>query len=226
MTSGDYPSQLNEITLGGWGEVYLPVGSPERVSLPEMTLLTDFVPSGGGYGDPLDRTPELVARDVSTGATSMEIAQRVYGVIMDSKSYTLDLAKTEVRRREIREDRLREGKPLSGSGGSEGRDRGWKTILRIHEYLEIARDGGDTVIRCLRCGYLFCNPKENYKKYSLRRVLSLEEVALNPLPSGEPYLGHYHEYICPGCATLLQMDVFCPGLGGEEDLWDIRVDVA
>ncbi len=32
--------------------------------------------------------------------------------------------------------------------------------------------------------------------------------------------------ICPGCATLLQMDVFCPGLGGEEDLWDMRVEVA
>ncbi|MCZ6906619.1 MAG: hypothetical protein O7G28_04980, partial [Deltaproteobacteria bacterium] len=60
--------------------------------------------------------------------------------------------------------------------------------------------------------------------YSLRRVVGLEQVELRPIPSGEPYLGHYHEYICPGCATLLQVDVFCPGLGGEEDLWDIRVD--
>ncbi|MCZ6547399.1 MAG: hydantoinase B/oxoprolinase family protein [Deltaproteobacteria bacterium] len=224
MNSGDYPTQPSEITTGGWGEIYLPDGAPERVSLPEMTLMTDFVPSGGGYGDPLDRTPEMVARDVRTGITSMEIAQRVYGVIMDSKNHSWDLAKTETRRREIRENRLREGKPLSGSGNSEGRDRAWETVLRVHEYLEIARDGNDTVIRCLRCGYLFCDPEANYKKYSLRRVVGLEQVELRPIPSGEPYLGHYHEYICPGCATLLQVDVFCPGLGGEEDLWDIRVD--
>jgi len=195
------------------------------VSLSEMTLMTDVVPSGGGYGDPLDRTPEVVARDVRTGITSMEIAQSVYGVIMDSKTHSWNLAKTETRRREIRADRLREGKPLSGSGNSERRDHAWETVLRVHEYLEIARDGNDTVIRCLRCGYLFCDPEANYKKYSLRRVVGLEQVALRPIPSGEPYLGHYHEYICPGCATLLQVDVFCPGLGGEEDLWDIRVDV-
>ena len=95
MNSGDYPTQPSEITTGDWGEIYLPEEAPERVSLSEMTLMTDFVPSGGGYGDPLDRTPEMVARDVRTGITSMEIAQRVYGVIMDSKNHSWDLAKTE-----------------------------------------------------------------------------------------------------------------------------------
>ena len=67
---------------------------------------------------------------------------------------------------------------------------------------------------------------ENYKKHSVKRVVPLEEVAVRPLPSGEPYLGRYHEYICPGCATLLNTDVFCPVLGGEEDLWDIRITSA
>ena len=31
-------------------------------------------------------------------------------------------------------------------------------------------------------------------------------------------------HICPGCATLLQVDVYCPELGGEGDLWDIRIE--
>ncbi|MFQ5850536.1 MAG: hydantoinase B/oxoprolinase family protein [Candidatus Binatia bacterium] len=226
MKAGDYPTQLGEITSEGWGEIYLPEGAPERVSLPEMTLLTDFVPSGGGYGDPLDREPEVVARDVRTGATSVEMAQRIYGVVVDSKNLSLDLAKTQTRRRKIREDRLTEGKPLSTSGALGGRNRAWETVLRIHECLEIARNGSERFIRCIRCGYLFCHPEENYKKYSLRRVVDLEQVALRPLPSGESYLGQYHEYICPGCGTLLQVDVFCPALGGEEDLWDLRVDAA
>jgi N-methylhydantoinase B len=223
MRAGDYPTQLDEITTQGWGQLYLPEGSPERVSLPELTLMADFVQGGGGYGDPLDRPPEAVVRDVRTGATSVEIARRVYGVVVDEKRFALDVAATEARRREIREQRLREGKRLSAAQPRAGQDRPWKRLLRIHEYLEIARDRGETMIRCIRCGYLFCSPEENYKKHAMRRTVELDRLALRPLPSGDPYLGRYHEYICPGCATLLQVDVYCPVLGGEEDLWDIRI---
>ncbi|MBI3001232.1 MAG: hypothetical protein HYY46_22700 [Deltaproteobacteria bacterium] len=91
--------------------------------------------------------------------------------------------------------------------------------------MEIAQNGSERFIRCIRCGYLFCHPEENYKKYSLRRIVDLDQAAVRPLPSQEPYLGRYHEYICPGCGTLLQLDVFCPVLGGEEDLWDLRIDL-
>ncbi|MBI4490273.1 MAG: hypothetical protein HY694_14410, partial [Deltaproteobacteria bacterium] len=42
-------------------------------------------------------------------------------------------------------------------------------------------------------------------------------------PSGEPYVGEYHEYFCPGCATQLQIDLYCPTLGGEPVLWDIQI---
>ncbi|SIT49370.1 N-methylhydantoinase B [Paraburkholderia piptadeniae] len=40
-----------------------------------------FTPSGGGgYGDPRDRDPELVKRDVREGKVSREVAREVYGV--------------------------------------------------------------------------------------------------------------------------------------------------
>ena len=38
---------------------------------------------GGGYGDPLLRPAEDVARDIQAGLTSPEFAQTVYGVVMD-----------------------------------------------------------------------------------------------------------------------------------------------
>ena len=223
MRDGDYPTDLDEITTRGWGTLHLPQGAPERVSLSELTLMADFVAGGGGYGDPLDRPPELVGRDVRIGATSVEIARRIYGVIVDEKSFSLDAAQTEGRRREVRDQRLRDGKALAPERPQETKNRSWKRLLRIHESLEIAQDRGESVIRCLRCGHLFCSPKENYKKHALRRTVELSEIALRPLPSGDPYVGHYHEYICPGCATLLQVDIYCPSLGGEEDLWDIAI---
>ena len=53
--------------------------------------------------------------------------------------------------------------------------------------------------------------------------MSPEELSGTRLPSDEDYLGRFHLYACPGCATLLQVDVYCPALGGDEDLMDIRV---
>jgi acetone carboxylase gamma subunit len=89
--------------------------------------------------------------------------------------------------------------------------------------LEIAADGKNRVIRCRRCGHTLCGVKENYKLYALRRVVHLKDFMPNPLPTGEPYIAEYHEYFCPGCATQLQVDLFCPPLGGDPILWDIRI---
>ncbi len=83
---------------------------------------------------------------------------------------------------------------------------------------------GETAIRCARCGELLCDAGANYKRYALRRDRDLADLAGRAMPDGKPYLGVYREYACPGCATLLQVDVFCPSLGGDEDLWDIRVE--
>ena len=78
-----------------------------------MTLLTDFVQSGGGYGDPLERNPETVARDFRIGATSIEMARQVYGVVLDPSTLSAEGAKTDAYRKEIRETRVQEGQRLS-----------------------------------------------------------------------------------------------------------------
>ncbi|MBU8849801.1 MAG: hydantoinase B/oxoprolinase family protein [Desulfobacterales bacterium] len=49
---------------------------------------------GGGYGDPFERNPEAVERDVQYGYVSIEKAKQDYGVVIDSESLTLDLAAT------------------------------------------------------------------------------------------------------------------------------------
>ncbi len=48
------------------------------------------VPSSGGYGDPLERDPELVRADVLDGFTTVELAERDYGVVLDADTQTLD----------------------------------------------------------------------------------------------------------------------------------------
>ena len=55
---------------------------------------------GGGIGDPLDRAPEKVLADVTTGHISKEAARDVYGVI--ETAGTVDASATAARRKELR----------------------------------------------------------------------------------------------------------------------------
>jgi N-methylhydantoinase B len=60
---------------------------------------------GGGYGDPLERDPALVADDVlNEYLPGAEAASEVYGVVLDAAG-AADLGATEARRRSLREAR-------------------------------------------------------------------------------------------------------------------------
>jgi N-methylhydantoinase B/oxoprolinase/acetone carboxylase alpha subunit len=50
---------------------------------PDVGTLTIHTAGGGGHGDPLDRDPELVLRDVRDGLLSAQAARDVYGVRVD-----------------------------------------------------------------------------------------------------------------------------------------------
>ncbi len=59
-------------TLKGKGEQLIPAGD----------LLTWETPGGGGFGDPRDRDPAAVARDVRLGLVSPQAATDIYGVVV------------------------------------------------------------------------------------------------------------------------------------------------
>ncbi len=52
--------------------------------------LVNLTGGGGGWGDPLERDPALVARDVRQGLVSPESARRDYGVVVDPVSFEVD----------------------------------------------------------------------------------------------------------------------------------------
>jgi N-methylhydantoinase B len=58
---------------------------------------------GGGYGDPLERDPELVAADVLNGYVSRERAQSDYGVVLHPTTGEVDASTTNHVRAERRE---------------------------------------------------------------------------------------------------------------------------
>jgi N-methylhydantoinase B len=52
-------------------------------------------PGGGGWGDPLERDPAAVLKDVRNEFVSAANAQMDYGVVIDTKAWTVDAAATE-----------------------------------------------------------------------------------------------------------------------------------
>jgi N-methylhydantoinase B len=65
----------------------------------EMLFVT---PSGGGYGDPLEREPALVLLDWQDELLSTEDAAAAYGVLIDGHTRTVDEAATVARREVLR----------------------------------------------------------------------------------------------------------------------------
>ncbi len=52
-------------------------------------------PGGGGYGNPLEREPEMVERDVINGYVSPEKARKDYGIVINFATMKLDLEATQ-----------------------------------------------------------------------------------------------------------------------------------
>ena len=69
------------------------------------------------------------------------------------------------------------------------------------------------------CGIIF-DPQNHAPP--LRAIRPLGQVSDAPLPAGD-FVGELHEYYCPGCVALLQVDVFCPTLGDDALLHDIAL---
>jgi N-methylhydantoinase B len=60
------------------------------------------LPGGGGWGDPLQREPARVLRDVRNELVSLDSARRDYGVVIDAERLVVDEAATARLRAELR----------------------------------------------------------------------------------------------------------------------------
>lgn len=63
------------------------------------------VSGGGGFGDPLERSPEEVREDVLNEKVSIEAARRDYGVIIDPETLEIDYVETERLRKMLKSSR-------------------------------------------------------------------------------------------------------------------------
>jgi N-methylhydantoinase B len=155
--------------------------------------------AGGGYGDPLDREASALVDDVLLDAVSRKCAAEIYGVVLVDDEQGIprvDEGATTTRRLAIRAERL-------GAGTHQlfpQRDV-VRTGRRMSEYLQRADDGST---QCTWCGHSVAAPGVDWKDEAAE-VRSRPEVA-GPGRDSDPRF-ELIEFYCPGCATLLDIDL-------------------
>ncbi|MEA2179865.1 MAG: N-methylhydantoinase [Solirubrobacteraceae bacterium] len=191
----DAPAGPEEITAGSqddqsWGHVELGDDDIQYVR---------FM-GGGGYGDPIDRDPEAVRRDVAAGLVTAEAGCAIYGVVLGGEAGdavdAVDAGATAARRLEIRalrtghavpEDLLtRRAVPATGR--------------RLGEYLQQSEDG----IQCTWCGTTVAPAGTDWKD-----AATLRRVPVSDAGSHRPDTGEFTlvEACCADCGTLLDVDL-------------------
>jgi len=93
---------LGEYILRGADGSERKLSSKCTIPIAEGDTLIIRTPGGGGYGDPLLRSPELVLKDISNGLVSLQSSEREYGVVIDKDIMEIDEEATERLREERR----------------------------------------------------------------------------------------------------------------------------
>ena len=136
---------------------------------------------GGGYGDPLLRPPDEVARDARDGLTSPEFAETVYGVIIDAGTGEADQALTEEKR---------------------------AGLIRYRKNGTQAATAANTQLTCKHCRSNLADGDGNWKEAAVMQETPMQSLG-GPYASGGNVV--LRSFSCPGCGTLLDTETAMQG---------------
>ena len=239
---GGYPGSNCGYTLFRGCDVYTLLrngGSPEDVEkvggtkepvvwgpyeLKQGDMLHSWFMGGGGYGDPLERDPELVRRDVIQGVVSSGCAKEIYGVVLKD-NLEVDWQGTSRLRQRMVEARFYgwgEGQPpqekVKFSSTDHGNHKSGESLrlkgLNLNENLKAVKTSGEVEVRCAKCNYVLAPVNEYWKDHT--------NVVRSPLTRSGPRRSEtqrfeMRHYLCPGCGRLLDVEV---AMSADPPLYD------
>ncbi len=170
--------------------------------------------AAGGFGDPLERDPERVCKDVvENRAVSPEAARAIYGVVVGADE-KLDIESTRRLRAERRDaHRRKDGSVRTLTG---------KVLAQITDNLAVRKENGTLHICCAKCAADLGPVRENYKDHAVR--VDDEIAASNPnVGDWKRYIDErpvFRQFFCPGCGALLENEI---AREGDPVLCDIEL---
>jgi acetophenone carboxylase len=105
------PSSLHDLIklrkVSGNYRIENPIRPPRWIKKGDILVQTSL--GGGSYGDPLERDPDLVMKDLEREITSMWAAHHLYKIVFDEQTLIVDYGATEKERNREREARKMRG---------------------------------------------------------------------------------------------------------------------
>lgn len=164
------------------------------------------VGGGGGYGDPLERDPKRVARDVRLGYQSEAAARSIYGVVLTSSGEVSEAETAELRKSQLAErenwtapNRLDNDPPVPATG---------ERRRLVHAYIASADKDGERVLECDKCGHRYCGNDGDYKSAALLNEGSVTIIPSNVDP--DDFVDEkivLRRFCCPGCHVQVCAEV-------------------
>ncbi len=194
LAAGELPASLPELS----GEAEIGQCFAQTVLAPGDVLYLNCQ-GGGGYGDPLLREPEAVARDCEDDLVSRAAARDVYGVVLADDG-TVDAPATATLRARIREARRQDmtvGTLLEGTADiAAGRP--------IDDNLALVTRDGATGIACRHCARQLGDAANVLHVGVIEGASSLAGQSVRSAPElfvDAPVA--FTQFVCPGCGTAL-----------------------
>ena len=215
LRAGSIPQSLDEVA-GNEIPLFWK-GTP--VDLDTTSMWTLNLPNFAGYGDPLDREPAAISRDLTEGQMTIEDAFGVYGAVLAGDG-TIDVEKTKAERAERKRQRLNDGKPPRESRGLVDQVEGSEHRV-IGDKLGVAQTPAGSHYACT-CGQDLGPVGGNFKD-----SCSLKESAADSIGPGYTSFATdimdkmcFREFFCPRCGARLATEV---SRRDDDYLWDIEL---
>ena len=197
---GSMPVDLDDLGI----EVDLPHPKTSSVVFGPQDVFASSGAGGGGYGDPLDRDPRLVAADVDEGYVSAALATALYGVIVENGE--IDTAATADRRAHLRGARVGQDRLPAPSGPNTFTDGS----RSLSENVVLTADGNTL---CGRCGTTLTEASQHFRAAATVLDIDMQSSGLVWVDPGTFVDAQLilRGFCCPSCATLLDTELVPAG---------------
>ena len=188
------------------------MAAKQRTLLNPKDAIVVVCAGGGGYGDPIERDPAHVLRDVESGLVTNSVGRDVYGVDLrtSDNGLVVDTAATDTLRKALRKRRIEEGRPVSKGASPvlQGFAEGTEVTVqrRIGDAVNLIKVDNKKYYACQKCGRPLAGAEQDPKTGTLAREINVEVLSHwnRFAAAGEIVV---REFCCPDCAHMIAVEV-------------------